>query len=121
MSTEQLLKDFINNRTEAKTGSKFDKGKARMDLLDSEWLEGVANILSFGAEKYAPNNWRNGIECSRLYAAAMRHLTAWNKGENIDKESGLSHLHHAACCLMFLSWTVEHHPDLDDRYIDRRS
>lgn len=97
-------------------GVKLDAEKPRMDLLDSSWLEGVAQILTFGAKKYAAHNWRNGIELSRLIAAALRHISRFNDGENCDPETGKSHLYHASCCLMFATWMLNNRPDLDDRY-----
>ena len=36
--------------------------------------------------------------------ACHRHLQAWWSGERLDKESGLPHLAHAVCCLLFLMW-----------------
>lgn len=98
------------------SGQKYDQEKPRMDLLDSSWLEGVAQILTFGAKKYAAHNWRGGIELSRLIAAAMRHIASFNAGEDLDPESGKPHLYHASCCLMFASWMFNNRPDLDDRY-----
>lgn len=98
------------------TGLKYDKEKPRMDLLDPDFLEGVAQVLTFGAEKYAAHNWRGGISISRLIAASYRHLGAINRGENIDGESGLPHVHHLACCSMFLSWMLANRSDLDDRW-----
>jgi hypothetical protein len=103
----------IQNETK---GLKDDQAKPRMDLLDAEFLEGVAEVLTFGANKYAPNNWRGGIETSRLIAATYRHLGAINKGENRDPESGLPHVYHASCCLMFLANMIKHHPTFDDRW-----
>jgi hypothetical protein len=97
-------------------GTKHDSGKPPMSLLDTKWLTGVAEVLGFGAKKYAAHNWRKGISYSRLSDAAMRHLTAFNAGEDIDPESGLPHLHHASCCLMFLSNMAATRPDLDDRW-----
>ena len=94
-------------------GTKFDADKSRMDLLDSDFLEGVGKVLGFGARKYDAHNWRNGINYSRLIASAYRHLAAFNRGEDVDAESGLSHLHHLGCCIMFLSATK---PEWDDRY-----
>lgn len=101
---------------DASKGLKYDGGKPRMDLLSTIFLEGVAKVLTFGAKKYAAHNWRNGIEQSRLIGAAMRHLTAYNNGEDTDPESGLSHLDHLGCCVMFLRELRETHPHLDDRY-----
>jgi hypothetical protein len=97
---------------------KFDTEKPRLDLIDSEFLEGLGSVLGFGAKKYAPHNWRKGIEHSRLIAAAYRHLGAINRGDHVDEESGLFHVHHLACCVMFLSWMQVHRPDLDDTYVD---
>lgn len=98
------------------SGQKFDMGKPRMDLLDPEFLEDVASVLTFGAAKYAAHNWRAGIRVSRLIAAAYRHLGAINRGEDIDPESGLPHVAHLGCCVQFLSWTLKHKPDMDDRW-----
>ncbi len=98
-------------------GTKHDTGKPPMSLLDRKWLEGTAKVLAFGANKYAANNWRKGISYSRLTDAALRHLHAYNDGEENDPESGISHLYHASCCLMFLANMSETRPDLDDRYV----
>ena len=97
-------------------GTKHDSGKPPMSLLDRKWLVGVAEVLGFGAQKYAAHNWRSGFKYSRLSDAALRHLTAFIDGEDLDPESGLSHLHHASCCLMFLSNMSVTHPELDDRW-----
>jgi hypothetical protein len=75
----------------------------------------LARVLTFGAKKYAAHNWRKGIVYSRLFDALQRHLWAWWSGEEIDPESGESHLDHAACCLMFLR-ELSLRPELDDRY-----
>src|SRR3954467_695645 len=85
------------------TGLKFDNEKPRMDLLSWQALKGLASVLGFGAKKYAAHNWRGGIEFSRLIGAALRHIHAYNDGEDLDPESGESHIDHAQCCLMFLS------------------
>lgn len=99
------------------SGTKYDGDKPRMDLLDTAALQGLADVLTFGAEKYAPHNWRNGINYSRLIAASLRHLTAVNSGEDIDPESGLLHIDHLACCVMFLSnYMHTGRKELDDRW-----
>jgi hypothetical protein len=102
-------------------GTKHDQKKPRMELLSSQWLLGVSQVLTFGAEKYAPWNWTKGIERSRLLGAALRHLVAYMGGEDNDPESGLSHLHHASANLMFASYLHEARPDLDDRFKGARN
>lgn len=85
------------------TGQKDDKDKNRLDLIEPEFIEGVGKVLTFGANKYEPNNWQKVEDAEdRYYAAALRHLIAWRKGEKTDPESGLSHLDHVACNIMFL-------------------
>jgi hypothetical protein len=84
-------------------GDKHDDGKARWDLVPDAPLRAVVMVLTYGAKKYAPEGWRQVSEPRRrYYAAAMRHLDAWRGGEILDTESGLPHLAHAACCLLFL-------------------
>lgn len=99
-----------------KAGIKYDKDKAPLALLSTPWLIGVAKVMGFGAGKYGPDNWRGGIEYRRLISASLRHITAFMSGEDKDPETGMSHLYHASCCLMFLSEFSETRPDLDDRY-----
>jgi len=97
-------------------GMKFDTDKLPVNLLSTEAMLQIAAVLKFGANKYHAHNWRNGFAWSRPLAAAMRHIMAYNDGEDKDPESGLSHLAHAACCIMFLLEFEKTHPNLDDRY-----
>ena len=87
----------------ATPGMKFDSDKLRYDLVPPSALEKIVDVLTYGAKKYAPENWKKVEEPERRYiAAAMRHIEAFRKGERLDPESGLPHLAHAACCLMFI-------------------
>lgn len=97
-------------------GVKFDGEKPRMDLLDPLALEGLAKVLTFGAQKYAAHNWRKGIANTRLIAAMLRHLFAIMRGEDLDPESGLPHIDHVGCCWMFLSNNMKVRPEMDDRW-----
>lgn len=97
------IDDLISEAAKKSAGLKFDTGKPPMSLLSSIWLWAVSDVLAFGAKKYASHNWRKGIQYSRLTDAAMRHITAFNDGEDLDPETKLSHLAHASCCLMFLT------------------
>ncbi len=84
-------------------GQKHDAEKPRMDLLPFDALWKVAEVLTYGARKYTPDNWRRVPDArARYLAAALRHLASWSQGERLDPESGLPHLGHAACCVLFL-------------------
>jgi len=84
-------------------GRKFDTEKTRYDLIPPLALDAFARVLTFGARKYAPDNWRH-VEGRRwrYFSAAMRHLWAWWRGEKTDAETGESHLACAMCCVAFL-------------------
>lgn len=97
------LQELIMDGQIQATGVKKDEGKPRWELLPFDAIEGVVEILTFGAKKYDARNWEKGIVYGRVFGATMRHLTAWWRGEDKDKESGRSHLEHAMCELMFLS------------------
>lgn len=96
-------------------GLKYDDGKPQWALLPAQSLEEVAKVYTFGATKYAPNNWRKGMCWSRTFSAIMRHAWAFWRGETYDKETGLHHMAHAAFgCLTLIEYTRKKTPK-DDR------
>jgi hypothetical protein len=85
-------------------GIKHDKDKPRWDLLPLDLINETVDVLTLGAKKYGPNNWREVENAfDRYYAALMRHIVAYKSGELYDPETKLSHLAHAMCNLIFLS------------------
>lgn len=100
------------------TGNKFDGGKSRLDLIPPNALEEVGHVLAYGAEKYGQYNYLGGMAWTRLAGAILRHTYAWLRGEDLDPESGLSHISHAAAsCLMLLEY-IKRGKGEDDRYCD---
>jgi len=85
-------------------GLKHDAEKPRWELLPLATVEDIVKVLTYGAQKYAPNNWQLVTPKERYLAAALRHITAWQSGEPVDAESGLPHLAHALCSIMFLHY-----------------
>lgn len=81
---------------------KFDGDKLRYDLVPPSAIEALAAVLTFGARKYKPNNWKNCEEPERYLAALYRHLEAWRRGEECDEDSGMPHLAHAMTNLAFM-------------------
>lgn len=87
----------------ANSGRKDDAGKLPWHLLPFDAIRGTLTVLDYGQRKYAPRNWEHGMDWDRPFAAAMRHLSDWYDGADLDPETGLSHLDHALCCILFLS------------------
>lgn len=86
---------------------KNDAEKPTFDLLPLELLADVDKVLHYGAKKYgSPGNWKQleGFKYSRAYNALLRHMIAWHNGEDNDPETGISHLAHAMCNLLFLMY-----------------
>lgn len=114
LADEPIL-DAASGQQKAEPAWKQDGGKPRLDLIAPEFLFGTAEVLRFGADKYAQRNWEKGMSWGRCFGAMMRHMWAWWGGEATDKETGLSHLWHAACCLMFLIAYEQRKIGTDDR------
>lgn len=96
-------------------GYKYDGGKSRYDLIPAVPLEQLARVYTMGAAKYEDRGWENGLKWGRIFAAIMRHLWKFWRGEDVDQESGLPHLAHAAWgCFALMEYEVTH-PELDDR------
>ena len=85
---------------------KFDGSKNRLELIEPEYILGTGKILTFGAEKYAANNWKKMTteDVERIKGSILRHTMAYLSGEKTDPESGESHLYHMSCNLMFLDY-----------------
>ena len=84
------------------TGIKYDSEKPKMNLLPPKAIVEVAKVLTFGAEKYGAENWKELEDLQNRYlAGALRHIFAHMDGEQLDPETGLSHMAHALCCLLF--------------------
>ena len=84
-------------------GMKFDTDKRDFTLLPWDSIEQIVQVLEFGAQKYSRDNWRYVEDAKHRYTkAALRHMIAYTKGEIDDPESGMPHLAHLGCCLLFL-------------------
>lgn len=100
-----------------KAAIKADLGKNQLALLPLRAIEQIGLVMTYGAEKYSANNWRKGFKWTRLVSASMRHLFAWCRGEDLDPESGISHIAHSATNLLFLLEMIITSTGEDDRYL----
>lgn len=121
ITPNQMLKEPMPEFTDLlpkQTGTKNDSSKPDLSLIPTDALLGMGAALTYGAKKYNRHNFREGIAFSRLVAATMRHLSAFNEGENLDRESGLSHLDHAIASLAMLKFMDVNRQDMDDRWLN---
>ncbi len=106
-----------------KAGEKFDTGKVRMSLLTNQFRNGlkcVARVLTFGANKYphpesGDRGWRRVPNALERYVDAFDRHMDYVRGNvedrqykrrglvnEYDDESGLLHIDHAICDLLFI-------------------
>ena len=89
-------------------GRKFDGDKLQPSLMPAPALIATSRVLTSGAKKYSPDNWKyvDGAE-QRYQDALWRHLLAYSNGEPVDPETGESHMAHIICNAMFLLYAHE--------------
>lgn len=90
--------------------------KVPFSVLPAEVLAETGLALLEGAVKYRRHNYRvAGVRHSVYYDAVFRHLGAWWEGEDIDPDSGISHVTKAIAGLMVLRDSMFIGNDVDDR------
>lgn len=90
----RLIEDFRGKQanTESKKNDRLDD-KLRWELLPLEDVEDIVRVYTAGAKKYGSNKWQNLPDGLRRYKAALlRHLVEFDKGNEIDEETGCRHL-----------------------------
>lgn len=108
--------DIISKNPHMATALHDDSTKPPMAMLPNGPLRAVAQVMAMGAKKYGDHNWRKGSQWTRYASSALRHIFAWLAGEDNDPESGLSHLAHAVCNLLFILEWQQVGVGVDDRY-----
>lgn len=88
---------------------KYDNAKNRLSLIDPLFITELGEVLTHGAVKYAPDNWKLCEDPTRYKDALLRHLYAYLSGELIDPDSGLPHTSAIAFNTMALRWFDRQH------------
>ena len=89
--------------TSKKEGQKYDSDKPMMNLFPLSVAESISKVLTFGAQKYEAHGWKTVPKAVERYQAALlRHMSALQKGEEYDTDSGLPHVYHIGCNITFL-------------------
>lgn len=81
---------------EENLGLRYNTGKLKFSLIPAHWTRSLAEILTKGANKYAPRNWETGLVHSEVLDSLHRHLDAFLGGERYDPETKCHHLGHVA-------------------------
>lgn len=69
---------------------------------DASVYFGLGLVFKHGGDKYGWDNWCQIEDAeNRYWKAFLRHYKAHFTGEELDKESGLPHYHHALANLVF--------------------
>mgnify|MGYP001181909630 FL=1 len=90
--------------------------KVPLHLVPTPAMVAIAMGLKEGARKYGAFNWRTlTVEAETYLGATLRHLMAWQDGEDIDPDSGNSHLAHAMASLAILIDALESGNVVDNR------
>jgi hypothetical protein len=83
---------------------RFNEGKPKWSLVHFGSLIPMIRVLEFGAKKYSPDNWKKGMDTKEILESMQRHLAALIDGEEVDFESGISHMGHIQCNAMFYNY-----------------
>ena len=112
MNKEQIAK--------SKVALRFNTGKTRYSLLEPYAIEELAKIFTIGAIKYDSYNWlKGGMKTSTFIDSLKRHIAAFEKGEDIDPETGCHHMAHAAWNALGIVSYAHFFPEDDDRIIKK--
>jgi dATP/dGTP diphosphohydrolase len=100
----QVHHDNRHNTRRFSCGARRADREPRFDLIPFEFLEAVAEVLTSGAIKYGPFNWKRGQKDFFLDAwnHAFVHLQKFKEGDRSE-----DHLAHLACNVAFMVWAVK--------------
>ena len=101
--TEQEF-DLIVRLEENNKAMRFNEGKRKWSLVDFKSLEPMIEALEYGAEKYSPDGWKKGYDKKEILESMMRHIASLMDGEEVDTESGVSHMGHIQVNAMFYNY-----------------
>jgi len=125
LNTHEFMPKHLANETTnvvpiTQGASKNDQSKIDLSLIPKVALEECAKAFMVGERKYNRYNYCKGHKASQLIAAAMRHIAAWNEGEETDPVDGQHHLGSVmACCAMILR-QAQLGTLKDDRYANNK-
>lgn len=109
------LHDVEERVTDSSTGGQKGKKLTQLGALDPVALIELARVAGMGANKYAAHNYLKGYDWSLSFNQMMRHSLLFWAGEEVDAESGLPHMAHAAWAALALVSFLARGIGTDDR------
>lgn len=107
-----LIKNVKDSNPKDSVGTK----KVPFSTVSAPVIAEIGLAMLEGSRKYGRHNYRAiGVRGSVYYDACLRHLTQWWEGEDIDPDSGLSHITKALACLVVLRDAMILDKCVDDR------
>lgn len=106
---------------DSETGGMKGQKLARFDMIPQDVLWELATHFGKGEGKYPSDpetgeaNWKKGYKYSLSSAALMRHLSLFLQGEDVDEETGSSHLIAVMWHAAAMRWFQLHERGTDDR------
>ena len=91
---------------------RYNEGKPKWSLVHYKSLEPMIRVLEFGALKYEPENWKKSMDLKEILNSMQRHLAKLMDGEEVDSESGISHMGHIQCNALFYNY----HKDKENEF-----
>lgn len=125
--TSNKYDNIINSESTEDTGEqkagtslRYNENKIQTREIDPNFILGIGQVLTKSREKYDHYNWCKPTQLSTPYESMMRHILAFQSGEDFDKETSAHHLLHAATNLMFMYYHITNNPEeSDDRFFKK--
>lgn len=110
------MSEFIQTVKDSNPKDSVGIKKVPFSTVSAVVIAEIGLAMMEGARKYGRHNYRAiGVRSSVYYDACLRHLSSWWEGEDIDAESGLSHITKALACLTVLRDAMILDKCVDDR------
>ena len=103
-------------REPTKNTGRKNQSIEQFSSLDPAALLELCRVAGLGAEKYGRLNYMGGYDWNLSVDAMMRHLLKFWGGQDLDDESGCSHLAHAAWHALTLLAFTKHGIGTDNRF-----
>lgn len=112
--------DCIEIEFEPPQSVRHNTGKVQLREIDPSFVLGLGQVLTASRERYDEGNWMKETKLSTPYESCMRHLMKFWNGDELDDDTKLDHLLHAATNIMFLYYHKSSGKGIDDRLFKKK-